>query len=421
MNKDTGEVTASSKEMSSPVVWESLEGFARLKIQEFLQTLLAEEVTELLGRSKSERRAKVDTPEGYRNGQGKPRQLATSIGTVTVQRPRVRGVEERFVSRVLPLFKRRTKEVGELLPRLYLHGLAQGDFEGAMRGLLGEAAPLSASSIARLKAVWQAEYEAWKGRCLSGTEVVYLWVDGIYVKAGLEKEKAALLVVIGALRDGSKVVLAVESGHRESVEGWSEILRSLKERGMNAPSLVVGDGHLGIWGALSNVFPAAKEQRCWNHRITNLLDKVSKREQPTAASLLKAIPYAETREEAEAKKRQFQSWCKTKGFEAAALLIERDWERMTTFYGFPKEHWKHLRTTNVVESPFASVRLRTTAAKRFKKVENATAMIWKLLLVAEKAFRKLDAPYLLREVAEGAAYVNGVRVRHLDQLSNQAA
>ncbi|MBW3624764.1 MAG: IS256 family transposase [Armatimonadetes bacterium] len=398
MHEDTGELLRSSKEGSSPVVWESLEGYARLKIQEFLQALLEEEVTDLLGRAKSQRRDPVDAPEGYRNGHGKPRQLATSIGTVTVQRPRVRGVEERFVSRVLPLFKRRTKEVGELLPRLYLHGLSQGDFEGAMRGLLGEAAPLSASSIARLKEKWQAEYAAWKERSLSGTEVVYLWVDGIYVKAGLESEKAALLVVIGALRDGTKVVLAVESGYRESVESWSAILRGLKARGMNGPSLVVGDGHLGIWGALSNVFPSAKEQRCWNHRIVNLLDKVSKKEQPTAASLLKAIPYAETREEAEARKRQFQSWCKSKGFEAAALLIEKDWERMTTFYSFPKEHWKHLRTTNVVESPFASVRLRTTAAKRFKKVGNATAMIWKLLLVAEQTFRKLDAPHLLEGV-----------------------
>jgi transposase-like protein len=418
MNKDSREIVVSSKENVPPVVWENLEGFARLKIQEFLQTLLEEEVTDLLGRSKSERRSRVDAVEGYRNGHGKPRRLSTSMGTIQVQRPRVRGGDERFESRVLPLFRRRTKEVGELLPELYLHGLAEGDFEKAMRGLLGDAAPLSASSIARLKEGWQAEYETWKERPLDTQEVVYLWVDGIYVKAGLEKEKAALLVVIAALRDGTKTVLSVESGYRESTESWSAILRSLKERGMNVPSLVVGDGNLGIWGALSNVFPDAKEQRCWNHRIVNLLDKVSKKEQTTAASLLKAIPYSETVEEAEAKKRQFQAWCQKKGFEAAALLIEKDWERMTAFYDFPKEHWKHLRTTNVVESPFSSVRLRTTAAKRFKKVANATAMIWKLLQVAEKTFRKLDAPHLLAEVAEGVTYVNGVRVK---QLIKQAA
>ena len=187
---------------------------------------------------------------------------------------------------------------------------------------------------------------------------------------------------------------------------------------MNAPSLVIGDGNLGIWGALANVFPTAKEQRCWNHRIVNLLDKVSRKEQANAASLLKAIPYSEAVEEAETKKRQFQTWCRKKGFEAAALLIDKDWERMVAFYDFPKEHWKHLRTTNVVESPFSSVRLRTTAAKRYKKVANATAMIWKLLLVAEQTFRKLDAPHLLAEVAEGATYVNGVGVKH---LINQAA
>jgi putative transposase len=186
MNKHTGEVIGSSKATVPPVVWESLESFARLKIQEFLQTLLEEEVTELLGRSKSERRDPVDAPEGYRNGHGKPRRLSTSRGTITVERPRVRGGEERFVSRVLPLFRRRTKEVGELLPELYLHGLASGDFEKAMRGLLGDAAPLSASSIARLKEGWQGEYETWKERSLEGTEAVYLWVDGIYVKAGLE-------------------------------------------------------------------------------------------------------------------------------------------------------------------------------------------------------------------------------------------
>lgn len=418
MNKDNREFIASSKDSVSPVVWENLEGFARLKIQEFLQALLEEEVTELLGRSKSERRNTVDAPEGYRNGHGKPRKLSTRIGTIQVKRPRVRGGEERFVSRVLPLFRRRTKEVGELLPELYLHGLAMGDFEIAMRGLLGDAAPLSASSIARLKEGWQAEYESWKERPLDTGEVVYLWVDGIYVKAGLEKEKAALLVVIAALRDGTKVVLSVESGYRESIESWSGMLRSLKERGMNAPSLVIGDGNLGIWGALANVFPDAKEQRCWNHRITNLLDKVSKKEQLTAISLLKAIPYSETLEEAETKKRQFQAWCQKKGFETAALLIAKDWERMVAFYDFPKEHWKHLRTTNVVESPFSSVRLRTTAAKRYKKVDNATAMIWKLLLVAEQTFRKLDAPHLLGEVAEGATYVNGVRVK---QLIKQAA
>jgi putative transposase len=395
----------------SKVCWANLEEFARQKVQEFLQALLEEEVTELLGRAKSQRRAEVDPQGGYRNGHGKPRELSTSFGTLTVARPRVRGLEERFESRLLPLFRRHTKQVGELLPQLYLHGLAEGDFELALRGLLGEGAPLSASSVARLKAGWQGEYEAWKRRSLADLEVVYLWVDGIYVKAGLEKEKAALLVVVAALRDGRKVVIAVESGYRESTEAWSAVLRDLKQRGMNGPRLVIGDGHLGIWAALANVYPEAGEQRCWNHRLLNVLDRVPKKDQAAARKLLTLIPYAATREKAEEQKAQFTAWCAKRGCPRAAEILEEDWERMVAFYGLPKEHWKHLRTTNPVESPFAAVRLRTDAAKRYKKVENATAVLWKLLMVAERSFRRLSAPELLAEVAEGAIYVDGIRVR----------
>ena len=225
---------------SSRPMWEVLEGMVREKAQEFIQGILEEEVTELLDREKSERRAGIDRPEGYRNGYGKPRRLAMSSGTITLRRPRVRGVEERFESRVLPLFARRTKEVGALLPELYLHGLAEGDFELAMRGLLGEGAPLSKSSIRRLRAGWAAEFEAWSKRSLADREVVYVWADGIYVKAGLERDKAALLVVLGAMRDGTKEVLAVRPGYRESVESWSEVLRELKARGIEAPKLLDG-------------------------------------------------------------------------------------------------------------------------------------------------------------------------------------
>ena len=401
--------TAAASE--SRVGWESLETFVRGEAQKWIQRLLEEEVSEALGRLKSQRRNQVDAAAGYRNGYGKPRRLTLSNGTVTVRRPRVRGLEERFESRILPLFQRQTQEVKELLPELYLHGLAEGDFDLALRGLLGEGAPLSASSIARLKTVWQAEYEAWKQRPLHDLEVVYLWVDGIYVKAGLEKEKAALLTMVAALRDERKLVVAVESGFRESTEAWAAILRDLKARGMNCPRLVIGDGNLGIWGALAQVFPEAKEQRCWNHRIMNVLDKLPRKVRPLAKELLTKIPYAQTREEAERRKKEFQAWSAKRGYGAAADVLDQDWERMLTFWGFPKEHWKHLRTTNVVESPFAVVRLRTTPAKRFKKVANATAVIWKTLLIAEKSFRKLNAPELLAEVADGATYVNGVRVR----------
>ena len=296
-----------------------------------------------------------------------------------------------------------------LLPELYRHGLAHGDFDLALRGLLGAAAPLSAPSIARLKAGWQAEYDQWKRRRLDELEPVYVWADGIYVKAGLENNKAAMLVVIAALRDGRKVVRAVESGYRESTESWATLLRDLKARGLRAPRLLIADGHLGIWGAVRTVFPAVSEQRCWNHRLMNVLDTLPKKLQAEARALLTQIPYAETRAEAERQKRAFQAWATKKGVAAAGRRLEEDWERLVTFYAFPKERWKHLRTTNVVESPFAAVRLRTAAAKRFKKVENATAIIWKTLLVAEQTFRRLDAPERLPEVAAGVVYVDGVR------------
>jgi putative transposase len=212
-----------SSTVRSSCTWEGLEEFVRDHVQRFIQGVLEEEVTACLERPKSARRTAVDAPAGYRNGYGKPRRVSLTNGTITVRRPRVRGLEGRFVSRVLPLFKRRTREVGDLLPELYLHGLALGDFELALRGLLGEGAPLSASALARLKGHWQVEYETWKKRRLDDLNVVYVWADGLYVKAGLEDTQAALLVLIGALTDGRKVVLAVESGQRESKESWGAL------------------------------------------------------------------------------------------------------------------------------------------------------------------------------------------------------
>jgi transposase-like protein len=385
----------------STIVWDNLEEWVRMKVQEFIQSLLEEEVTELLGRQKSERRQAIDSPLAYRNGYGKARRLTLGCGTITIQRPRVRGLEQRFESRVLPMFARRTIEVNKLIPELYLHGLALGDFDLALRGLLGEEAPVSPSTVARLKDGWQAEWEEWKKRPLDGLDVLFMWVDGVYVKAGLEKQKAALMVIVGGLSDGRKVILAVEPGYRESTESWSGVLRDLKERGMNCPHLVVGDGNLGIWGALSNVYPDAQEQRCWNHKTVNVLDKLPKKVQPHAKRRLQDIAYAESRAKAEEKRDLFLKWCKEEGYGAAGDTLNRDWGRMVTFYQFPKEHWKHLRTTNVVESPFAALRLRTDAAKRFKKVENATAVIWKMLMLAEQRFRRLNAPEKLMQVYLG--------------------
>jgi len=386
-----------------------LESIVREKVQEFIQDILEEEVSEFFGRGKSERMRSVDGVVGYRNGYGKPRQLSLQGGTIRVRRPRVRGTEERFTSKVLPLFKRRTKEVGELLPELYLHGLAKGDFELALRGLLGEGAPLSAGSIQRLKGKWQVEYQEWKEQDLSGLEVVYQWADGVYVKAGLEREKAALLIVIGALSNGRKVLLACESGYRESKESWQNLLRDLKKRGLRLGRLTIADGHLGIWSALGEIHPEGEEQRCWNHKIRNVLDALPKRIRCEAKESLCKIPYAETQRECERLRDTFMLRYQ-KNYPKAVEKLQSDWERMVTFYAYPKEHWVHLRTTNVVESPFGAIRLRTDAARRFKKVENATAMIWKLLKVAEKGFRTLKGSVLLLEVYAGNQFVDGVKV-----------
>jgi len=405
----------------SIVSYESLEAWARSKVQEFLQDILEEEVSAFLGRGKSERREEGnEEQQGYRNGHGKPRKVAMLSGTLLVQRPRVRDTEARMESRILPLFKRRTRELGELLPELYLHGLAQGDFELALRGLLGEGAPLSASSIARLKAKWQLEYDAWKKQDLSGLEVVYMWADGLYVKAGLEAEKAALLVIVAGLTSGEKVVLACESGQRESKESWLTVLRDLKERGLKPGKMTVADGHLGIWSALGELHAEGKEQRCWNHKITNVLDKLPQTKQAEAKELLRAMMYAETRADCEKERDTFVTRYE-KNYPKATETLLRDWDRMVTLYEFPKEHWIHLRTTNIVESPFAAVRLRTDAAKRYKKVENATAMIWKLLMIAEKTWRKLNSPPLLKEVYAGKSFVNGVAKEEKSVEKKEAA
>ena len=392
----------------SSVTWETLDLFVRRHAQDFIQQLLEDEVTELLGRPKSARRGAVDAPAGARNGHGKPRRLALMNGTVTVQRPRVRDVEARFVSRLLPLFQRQTPDVRALLPELYLHGLALGDFELALRGLLGDAAPLSPSALLRLKATWQGQYAAWQQRDLSALTLVYLWADGVYVKAGLEDSTAALLVLIGADAAGTKHVLAVTSGERESTPSWTAVLRDLKARGLCAPKLTIADGHLGLWGALATIYPTSAEQRCWNHKLRNVLDAVSKKRQAEVKTQLQAIASAETLPRATTLRDTFARTYR-RVFPKAVACLEQDWERLVAYYAFPQEHWTHLRTTNVIESPFAAVRLRTSAAKRFKHVDNATALIWKTLLVVEQHFRKLNAPHLCTAVYDGVVFHDGIQ------------
>ena len=409
----------SSRELAKRAQWGALEGFTRSRIQGWIQDLLEEEMAEALGRRKSQRRAAVDASAGYRNGHGKPRRLSMMAGTIELKRPRVRGLEQRFESRILPLFVRRTEQVGELLPQLYLHGLAQGDFELALRGLLGDGAPLSASSIERLRAKWQLEYEAWKSRRLDNLEVVYAWADGLYVKAGLEDTKAALLVIIAALKDGRKVVLAIQAGQRESKQSWERVLRDLFARGLKPWKVTVADGHLGIWSALGELCPDGDEQRCWNHRLVNVIDHLPKKEWPAAKELLRQIPYAQSRTQCERLRDEFAARYRKRCPKAVETLL-RDWERMVTFYRFPKDHWIHLRTTNVVESPFSAVRLRTDAARRYKKVANAEALIWKILMIAEKKFRRLNSPELLQQVYNRHLFEDGIEVEEITRKRRAA-
>ena len=389
--------------------YQRLEEFAREKIREHLQDLLEQEVTEWLGRQRSERKLNPLEQPGYRNGHGKPRRFTMSVGTVEIRRPRVRNLDERFESRILPMFKRQTEAVRALIPELYLHGLASGDFEMALRELLGEGAPLSASSLQRLKEKWQGEYEQWKSTAIKENDWAYLWADGIYVKAGLGKERAALLVVIGVQRDGSKRFLALEPGYRESKESWAEVLRQLKSRGAKSIRLFVGDGNLGLWAAVGEVYPQAEQQLCWNHKMLNVMDAVSQKEQTEVKKHLNTMMYADSRAQALKERKKFEHTFRHNP--KAVKTVVDNWERLTRYYDFPREHWKHLRTSNVVESPFSRVRLRTTASRRFKSQINATCLIWKTLRVAEMNFRKLNAPLLVEKVAEGKKYDNGKEIR----------
>ena len=296
-------------------------------MQTCLQRVLDEEVDDLLGRGRHERRA-ADAV-GYRNGYGKPRRVALMNGTITVRRPRVRGLDARFESRILPWFQRRTPEVAKLLPALYLHGLSSGDFTLALRGLLGEGAPLSASSVQRLTEDWQRDYAQWRREDLTPLEPVYVWADGIYVKAGLESTKAALLVLIAALADGTKVVLAVESGHRESTESWAEILRDLTARGLRAPACVIGDGAFGLWNAVGQVWPQAAEQRCWNHKLRNVVDAVPLKQQADVQAAVQRIAAAESVATAEEERQCFHRAYRLR-LPKACDRLDRDWARMLT-------------------------------------------------------------------------------------------
>ena len=304
---------------------------------------------------------------------------------------------------------RRSPKVAEVLPILYLRGLSTGDFRPALRGLLGaDAAGLSATNIARLTAQWDIEYQQSRKRSLAEKDYVYVWVDGVHFNVRLEDDRLCTLVLIGARPDGSKELVAVEDGYRESAESWASVLRDLKRRGMNAPLVAVGDGALGFWAAVRDVWPETRTARCWCHKLANVLDKLPKRLQPRAKRLLHEVMYADTREHAIEAVDSFAEEFEAK-YPKAADCLRGDQDQLCVHFDFPAEHWKHLRTTNIIESPFSTVRLRQRVTKGAGSRTKALLMAFKLLDMAQQRWRKLNGSELLPLVRAGVRFVDGVR------------
>ena len=345
-----------------------------------------------------------------RNGKARPRSVHLGSGCIEIQAPRVHDSrpEERFSSKILPPYMRRSPQLSEALPVLYLRGLSTGDFSEAIPVLLGtEASGFSATTITRLLQVWQEEYKAWRQRPLQDKTYVYVWADGVYFNVRLgEEDRLAGLVLVGALPDGTKEVIALEDGYRESTESWASLLRDLKQRGLPPPQLVVGDGALGFWAALREVYPETQQQRCWVHKIANVLDKLPKRVQPRAKDMLHEIMYAPDRKSALTDIKRFIQEFEAK-YPKAVETLTKDQDRLLTFFAFPAEHWLHLRTTNAIESAFSTVKARTKQTKGAGSRQAGLAMAFKLLLAAEKRWRRINAPHLVALVQAGAKFSDG--------------
>ena len=400
------------------IVNQTLEELAQEGARRMLERALAVEVDEFLGRPRYERRLLAE--HGYRNGYGRPRAVAIGTWPVEVRAPRVRDVPEDaepFHSAILPRRRMLSAETQRLFARLYLEGLSSGDFEPAFRELLGETAPLSGSTILRLKDEWAVEYAAWRVPLLSA-RYAYVWADGIYLGAGIELENSCLLVVVGAREDGRKELLAMELGYRESAASWAGVLRDLRDRGLAAPLLACGDGALGLWAALDEVFPTTRHQRCWNHRVLNVLDKVPKRLWPETRRRLRETWSSESRAECELRRDALVRWLEAHGQMSAAETVLRDWGDFVTFYDFPAEHWIHLRTSNPIESLFAGVRLRTNVAKRMRRRENALYLVFKVAQRLEHSWRPLNGGLTVMTLLFGGArFVDGVYVQQSAAMS----
>lgn len=353
-----------------------------------------------------------------RNGRCPERKVQTGIGSIPVHRPRVNdrridqdGNRIQFTSKILPPYLRRTKSLEELIPWLYLKGVSTGDFSEALAALLGKDAPgLSSSTVVRLKQIWEVDFQKWNQRDLSDKHYVYIWADGIHFNIRLEEQRQCILVVMGATADGRKELLAIQDGYRESEQSWKELLLDVKARGVVAdPEIAVGDGALGFWKALPQVWSQTRVQRCWCHKTANVLNKLPKGEQPRAKDALHQIWMAGTRDDALRAYELFKKTYEAK-FPKAVDCLVKDRDELLAFYNFPAEHWIHLRTTNPIESTFATVRLRTKRTKGCGSRMACLTMVFKLAQAAERKWRKLNRSELLGDVIQGVKFKDGIKV-----------
>ena len=419
-------VAAEDSEKQAPAVVSLLDEFVRDGARQMLAAALQAEVAAYI-----EAFADVRDDNGHRlvvrNGSHQERDVMTGAGAVTVTAPRVNdkrihpetGERQRFSSRILPAWARKSPKLAEVLPLLYLHGLSSQDFGPALEQFLGTGAGLSASTITRLTTQWQDEARLFGDRSLAEVDFVYLWVDGIHVNVRLEQEKLCLLVMIGVRADGRKELVALTDGYRESTESWANLLRDCRRRGMRAPVLAMGDGALGFWAALRDVFPQTREQRCWFHKMANVLAALPKSTHPAATRAMQDIFNAEDGDHARAAARSFQLDYGTK-FGKATAKITDDLDVLLEFYNYPAEHWVHLRTTNPIESTFATVRHRTKVTKGPGSRAAGLAMAYKLIEAAQARWRAVNAPHLVALVRAGATFHQGKHVERPTEIPREA-
>jgi putative transposase len=388
----------------------ALDQLIREGARKMLQSALDTEVAEFIERMKN-RRTEDGLREIVRNGYSPERDILSGAGPLRVKQPRVRDRKAgiRFSSQILPPFMRRVPSVDALIPVLYLKGISTGDFSEALAAILGpHAAGLSATNIVRLKEGWKTEYDAWKVRDLSTKRYVYWWADGIYFNVRLDHERPCMLVLMGALEDGTKELVAVWDGTRESKASWQEVLHELKARGLTtSPKLAVGDGSLGFWAALEEEWPQVRQQRCWVHKTANILDKLPQSVQPYAKKLIHEMYLSPTKAGALEAHRRFLAEYEAK-YPKATDCLRKDEDVLFTFYDFPAEHWMHIRTTNPIESTFATVRHRTRQTKGCGSREATLVMVFQLATQAERRWRRLRSAQLLAHVIRGVVFTDGV-------------